>query len=87
MHSNDVAQVLRLASFYASTKGLSLSTISLRIANQGSLFTRLAKGKSDLTIGRRDRILRKFSDNWPADLAWPDDIPRPAPTRKEEVAA
>ncbi len=29
-------------------------------------------------------FLQAFSDHWPADLAWPSDIPRPAP--KKEAA-
>ncbi|WP_010142188.1 hypothetical protein [Oceanicola sp. S124] len=29
------------------------------------------------------RAQNYFSSIWPADLAWPSDIPRPAPNRKE----
>ena len=83
----DTSHVLLLARLYAHDRGHSLSTISLRIANQGSLFSRLSRGESDLTISRRDRIIQKFSDNWPEGLIWPEDIPRPEPSRGEGEAA
>ena len=83
MYSKDVTQILQLARIYAAAKRHSLSTISLRIAGQGSLFGRLEEGGADLTLQRRDRIFRAFSDHWPPDLPWPQDIPRPEPTEKE----
>ena len=84
--ANDVAQILRLARTYAAAKGHALSTVSLRIARQGSLFSRLDKGRADLTIGRRDHILQQFSDHWPEGSEWPDDIPRPAPSPSVEAS-
>ena len=82
METNDVAQILRLARVFSAAKGHALSTISLRIANHGSLFGRLESGDADLTIRRRDRIFQNFSDRWPEGLEWPADIPRPAPKDK-----
>ncbi len=87
MQANDVALIIRLARLYGAAQGYSLSTVSLRIAGQGSLFGRLEGGNADLTIGRRDRILQKFSDHWPEGADWPADIPRPAPSPERENAA
>ena len=87
MSSNDVSQVLLLARLYADAKGHSLSTISLRIADQGSLFGRLASGEADLTLKRRDRIIQQFTDHWPEGLAWPTSIPRPKPSKADGKAA
>ena len=84
MISNDTNQILRLARIYAAAKGHALSTVSLRIAGQGSLFGRLENGGADLTIGRRDHIFQKFSDHWPDGLEWPTDIPRPEPRPERE---
>ncbi len=78
METNDVAQILRLARAYAAAKSHALSTVSLRIAGQGSLFGRLESDEAGLTIRRRDHIFQQFSDHWPFGTPWPADIPRPA---------
>jgi len=83
--ANDVDQILRLARIYASGKGHSLATVSLRIADQGSLFGRLESGCSSLTLRRRDRIIQAFSDRWPERLEWPPDVPRPDPSTASEA--
>ena len=83
MFPNDTIQVLRLAHIFVAAKGHTLSTVSLRIADQGSLFGRLASGDADLTLKRRDRIIQRFSDRWPADLEWPKDVPRPKPSKAD----
>ncbi len=80
MNPNDIDWILQLARIYGSAKGYSRSTVSLRIANQGSLFKRLEGGSSSLTLRRRDHIIQAFSDRWPEDLDWPPDIPRPEPS-------
>ena len=55
-------------------------------ARNPSFFPQLTEGRT-CTLRIYCRVIQWFSDNWPADLAWPSDIPRPAPTRKEEEAA
>ena len=85
--TNEIPQILELARVLAAVRGHTLSTISLRIAGQGSLFGRLAKEEADLTLQRRDRIFQNFSDNWPEDLKWPSDILRPEPKVEEEAMA
>ncbi len=49
-----------------------------------SALVRLRKGRQ-LGCQRNTAWLAQnyFSSIWPADLAWPSDIPRPAPNRKE----
>ena len=80
MPAYNIAEILLLARIYGSAKGYSRSTVSLRIAKQGSLFKRLERGSSSLTLRRCDRIVQVFSDHWPEDLDWPPDIPRPEPS-------
>ena len=77
MTSRDINDLLHLAELYASSKSLALSTVSLYAAGQGRLMARLQSG-CEITVGRRDRILQWFSDHWPAELAWPEEIERPA---------
>ena len=79
MPTKDALQILRLARAYAAAKGHTLGTVSLRIGGSGTLFGRLERDETDLTLKRRDRILQAFSDNWPAGCAWPGGVERPAP--------
>ena len=78
MASKDIKHLLNLADRYGSDKALSLSTVSLYAAGQGRLMGRLREG-CGITVGRRDRILQWFSDHWPPELPWPEEIPRPSP--------
>ncbi len=68
--------ILKLAHAYADFKNLKLSTISTYSSNHGSFLSNLEKGSS-LTVHRARKIIDWFSENWPADLAWPNDIERP----------
>lgn len=78
MKSNDAKNLLILADFLAAHKGWKITTVGLRFAKSGSFFTRLREGKN-FTVSKRDYVIQRFSDQWPSDLAWPSDIPRPKP--------
>ena len=86
MKSNDAHTLITLAEIFARKKGWKLSTVGLRFADSGSFFKRIKDGKN-FTIEKRDSVIKKMSDHWPADLAWPEDIPRPAPNSKERAHA
>jgi len=77
--------LLNLAESYAAHRGLTLSTVSTYAATDGKFFPQLKSGAS-CTLRRAARVLAWFSENWPADLEWPRDIPRPDPRKKKEVA-
>ena len=47
----------------------------LRSANDWRFFDRLADG-AGFTAGKYDEVMRWFAANWPADAAWPADVPR-----------
>lgn len=81
--NNDITNLLSVADAYGRHFNHSLKTVSLRAARQGQFLADLKAGRRGITLNRRDAIFQWFSDNWPADLAWPSDIPRPAPNRKE----
>ena len=70
--------ILRLSRQYATETGLSLSSVSTYATGSGDIFSRLDRGH-DITTRRATRIVQWFSDNWPIDLHWPTDIPRPDP--------
>lgn len=71
-----VVQVLRR---YAAACGLSESYASRVLSGSGTTLARLARGGS-LTARRAATIIQTASNLWPSGAAWPDDIPRPAPS-------
>lgn len=73
--------LVTLAEIYAAHRGLSLSTVSTYAAGDGKFFPAL-RGSAGCTLRRAARVLEWFSDNWPSDLEWPHDIPRPAAKRR-----
>lgn len=71
-------QLVRVAEVYAGSKDLSLARISHIVLKGGHVLPRLAAGESDITTGNFEKALLWFSANWPADLAWPEGVRRPA---------
>ncbi len=69
--------LIRLGRSYAGSRGLALSTVGRLAGGQGTFFRRVAAGR--VTIRRVDRAVQWFSDHWPAELAWPEDLLRPEP--------
>lgn len=74
--------LLALSAAYAASLDIGVTTVWRQAINDPAFFDRL---KSDKTITMRtyDRAAQWFSDNWPADLAWPTDVQRPAPNLAE----
>lgn len=72
------AHLLILARSYADFLGKPLSTVSSRVFDDGKKLDAIAAG-ADLYSGRLNRAIQWFSDNWPADLDWPEGVMRPAP--------
>lgn len=68
--------LIALAEAYAEHNRLTLSTVSTYAADDGKYFRNLREG-AGLTLRKAERLLHWFSDNWPSDLDWPADIPRP----------
>ncbi|RDD65020.1 hypothetical protein DU478_17620 [Thalassococcus profundi] len=79
-------QLLQLAREFGRHKGLKLSTVGAYTANDGKFFLRIAGG-AGCTLNTAMRICQWFSDNWPPDLEWPSDIPRPAPVKSTQEAS
>lgn len=66
-----------VAAAYAQAKGLKESTVGKDVAGDGRFFANLRSGIT-FTARKYDRVMRRFSENWPDGLDWPADIPRPA---------
>lgn len=72
-----VENLTRLAIEYAAHQSLALSTVSVQVVNDGKFFASLAQGKT-CTVRRAETVFGWFAHNWPEDLQWPSDIPRPS---------
>lgn len=79
MQTNDLVTLAKNMERHGPLK---LSTISTYAANDGKFFASLASGSS-CTIDRAHKIFRWFDKNWPEDLDWPSDIPRPEKNQED----
>jgi len=80
-----IEQLLRVARRYAEIEDIPLSTVSSRALDDGKKLRALEEG-ADINVGRLERALRWFSDNWP-DGEWPPDVPRPVVSAVADEAA
>lgn len=68
--------IVRLANLYADATGSTPGGVSARVFDDSKKVAAIVGG-ADITIGRYNRAMKWFSENWPQDVTWPDDIPRP----------
>ena len=73
------SHLITLVDAYRTRVNRSEATISGWAVGHARLFSRIREGHG-FTDTTYNRALQWFSDNWPADLVWPDDIPRPEPS-------
>ena len=81
----DSENLLTLANAYANRRKVSTATVSNLVVGHARLFQRLRRGGS-CTLKTFQKALKWFSDNWPDDLFWPFEIPRPAPSPDSPAA-
>lgn len=74
--------ILTALAAFCEAEGVSHWAVSMRIFRKGDFFAGLLAGKG-CHLRTANRVMAWFSDNWPADLAWPRDVPRPPKTKKE----
>lgn len=79
---------LTLGTTYADHIGKSLYTVANHVGVHSRFFKRLSEG-AGCSVATYNDVLGWFDENWPADLAWPADVPRPSaqvPKRKRRAA-
>ncbi|WP_156647967.1 hypothetical protein [Methylobacterium sp. Leaf88] len=62
---------------YISAVGGRESTIGQRAAGDWRFFRRLADPSVTFTIRKYEEVMLWFRANWPADAAWPENVPDP----------
>ncbi|WP_157091517.1 hypothetical protein [Methylobacterium nodulans] len=75
-----------MAGLYGSATGLKRTTVSWRLFQDTNKLDVIASGR-DLYLGRYERAMQFFSDHWPDNLPWPDDIRRPPKSAAQVEAA
>lgn len=73
------SRLVALMNLFARHTGLSVSTVSRHATGSGDTVARLRRGGT-ITTKRLDRAVSYLSENWPDGVAWPADVPRPAPS-------
>lgn len=68
--------LLSLAETFADHEGITHWAVSMRVFGKGNFFNNLKEGR-DCYQASLERAHRWFGENWPEDLAWPEDIMRP----------
>jgi hypothetical protein len=72
---------------YQRTTGRSPSTVAQAVAGDWRFFDRLEDASKTITLRKYDQIIQTFSDLWPCETPWPDQIGRPTPSRLEPTEA
>ncbi len=71
---------------YCAAKKLSRARVSTIVFNSGMTLDRIAAGKN-FTNKSYERALTYFSENWPNDIEWPENVVRPPNFVGVEVSA
>lgn len=68
--------LLTLCQTLTAHLGVTHFAISMRALGKGDFFKKLEAG-GDCRTTTAAKVAAWFSSNWPTDLSWPADIPRP----------
>lgn len=62
---------------YTLNQGLSFSTTSMRVANDGRFYDdQVIENKRRMSVRRYDQIVAAFNEIWPPLLEWPEGVDR-----------
>ncbi|MEM6726916.1 MAG: hypothetical protein AAF618_00325 [Pseudomonadota bacterium] len=91
MVRKELQHIVTLADLFATHRGITHWRVSaiIRKSDKGpgdGQWIQKLKNGGGCSVTTEKEVVQRFSDMWPADLEWPSDIPRPAPTKKERAA-
>lgn len=70
-------QLILVSDSYISEKKITRSVLSNRVFRRGNKLDRIDHGLEDLNTKTWENAMLYLSREWPANLHWPEDIPRP----------
>lgn len=79
--------LIYLAEEMAAHLGVTHYAISMRALGKGDFFKNMIEKGYDCRTRTASKLLSWFSDNWPEELEWPSEIPRPGVKAASEVFA
>ena len=79
---NAIAQILAVADALLKSSDLDEKRLSGRVFGDRAKLGALRVG-ADITTSRHEVAMQYFSDNWPDEADWPDDVERPTPQKFE----
>lgn len=74
--------LIKLAEALAAHQGVTHFAISMRAMGKGDFFKNMIERGYDCRTRTAAKLMQWFSDNWPSDLSWPRDIPRPSKSKE-----
>ena len=81
MNATDGA--IQAAGRYMDARNIAPSTLCRLAVGNSTVWSRLPSG--NVTVRTVARLMQYLSDNWPAHLEWPPDVPRPRPAPASET--
>ena len=78
--------IVCLADGFCEVSGISTATLSNRLFKDARKIDALRGGR-DLVTARYQTALAYFDMNWPSNVEWPSDIPRPSVAEEEKAPA
>ncbi|WP_323763295.1 MULTISPECIES: hypothetical protein [Roseobacteraceae] len=73
-----ISNLVTLVDTYRSAVNRSEATVSNKVTGSHARLFQRARANLGCTLKTYTEALQWFSDNWPADLEWPQGIERPA---------
>ncbi len=86
MSSDPYTSLITLCDAYSAHHGITHWRTAFLVRGDGQFFDRLRKGAGCHAKTER-KVMAWFSENWPEDLEWPSDIPRPVAADPKRGAA
>jgi hypothetical protein len=71
-------EIERLTAIYSAATGLKPTTVLARAVNDARFLSRTENGERTFTFRLHKEGLLWFARNWPENIEWPEDVPRPA---------
>jgi hypothetical protein len=77
MEQELIRNLLCVAEAFTAVRGVSPATLGRLAAGDWRFFVHLNDGSKTFTARKYDEVIFWFSENWPEDAVWPDQVARP----------